>query len=82
MNSSAHNDIELTERERDMLEFERTWWRQQGSKEDAIRRQFTDLTATRYFQQLIALLARPEVLLYDPVLVKRLRRVYLRRHVA
>ena len=65
----------LTETERKMLDFETTWWQHQGAKEDEIRRRF-DVTATRYYQRLIALIGRHEALAYAPVTVKRLRRLY------
>jgi Protein of unknown function (DUF3263) len=65
---------ELTERQRDMLVFERQWWRHAGSKEQAIRERF-GLSATRYYQVLNALLDDPAALAYDPLVVKRLRRL-------
>jgi hypothetical protein len=67
-------DGELTEREREILEFERQWWKYAGAKETAIRESF-DMSATRYYQVLNALIDRPEALVADPMLVKRLRRL-------
>jgi hypothetical protein len=64
----------LTDRERDVLDFEKQWWRHAGAKEQAIRDAF-DLSPTRYYQLVNALLDRPAALAYDPVLVKRLRRL-------
>ena len=64
----------LTRRERDMLAFERQWWRHAGAKETAIRDRF-GLTPTRYYQLLNALVDRPAALAADPLLVRRLRRV-------
>ena len=64
----------LTEREREILAFERQWWKYAGAKETAIRDLF-DLSATRYYQTLNALIDRPEALVHDPMLVKRLRRL-------
>ena len=64
----------LTEREREMLEFERRWWKYAGSKEQAIRELF-DMSDTRYYQLLNTLIDRPEALVHDPMLVKRLRRL-------
>lgn len=64
----------LTPRDRQMLALERLWWKYAGAKEHAIREQF-DMSATRYYQLLNALLDRPEALAYDPMLVKRLRRL-------
>ncbi|HKT06169.1 MAG TPA: DUF3263 domain-containing protein [Rugosimonospora sp.] len=64
----------LAEREREMLAFERKWWKHAGAKEQAIRDQF-DLSATRYYQVLNALLDNPAAVEHDPVLVGRLRRL-------
>jgi hypothetical protein len=64
----------LSSREREMLAFERQWWRYAGAKEQAIREQFGS-SATRYYQDLNNLIDRPEALAADPMLVKRLRRL-------
>ncbi len=72
---------ELTEREREILNFERQWWRYAGAKESAIRAMF-DMSATRYYQVLNALIDRPESLAVDPMLVKRLRRLRASRQRA
>ncbi|HET6213900.1 MAG TPA: DUF3263 domain-containing protein [Micromonosporaceae bacterium] len=66
--------VELTEREMRVLAFERQWWRHAGAKEQAIRDTF-DVSATRYYQLLNALLESPAALAQDPMLVKRLRRL-------
>ncbi|MBP2475075.1 hypothetical protein JOF53_003947 [Crossiella equi] len=64
----------LTEREREVLAFERQWWKYAGAKEQAIREIF-DMSATRYYQVLNALIDKPEALQADPMLIKRLRRL-------
>ncbi|WP_213454800.1 DUF3263 domain-containing protein [Rhizomonospora bruguierae] len=64
----------LTEREREMLAFEGRWWRRAGAKDQAIRERF-DLSATRYYQLLNALLDKPAALVEDAVTVRRLRRL-------
>jgi len=64
----------LTDKEREILAFERQWWKYAGAKEQAIKDLF-DLSATRYYQVLNALIDRPEALVHDPMLVKRLRRL-------
>ena len=64
----------LTERESEILAFERQWWKYAGAKESAVRDLF-DMSATRYYQVLNALIDRPEALVADPMLVKRLRRL-------
>ena len=72
MDSSV--DGSLSEREREILAFERQWWKYAGAKEQAVKDLF-DLSATRYYQVLNALIDRPEALVHDPMLVKRLRRL-------
>ncbi|AOW93281.1 hypothetical protein BFN03_13180 [Rhodococcus sp. WMMA185] len=74
-------DDGLTRRERDILSFERQWWKYAGAKEDAIKELF-DMSATRYYQVLNALVDRPESLAADPMLVKRLRRLRASRQKA
>lgn len=64
----------LAEREQRILAFERQWWKFEGSKEQAIRDEF-GFSATRYYQLLNGLVDRPEALAFDPLTVKRLRRL-------
>ncbi|MEU4541263.1 DUF3263 domain-containing protein [Streptosporangium sp. NPDC023825] len=64
----------LTDRERELLAFERQWWRYAGAKEQAVREAF-DISATRYYQLLSELIDLPAALAHDPMLVKRLRRL-------
>jgi hypothetical protein len=64
----------LRRRDREILTFERQWWKYAGAKEQAIRDLF-DMSATRYYQLLNALIDSPEALAEDPMLVKRLRRL-------
>jgi hypothetical protein len=71
----------LTDREREILTFERQWWQYAGAKEQAVRDLF-DMSATRYYQVLNALIDRPEALAADPMLVKRLRRLRTTRQRA
>ena len=73
MNQQPDIPAELTEREREILAFERSWWKQGGSKERAVRDAF-DMSATRYYQILNALIDTPAALVEDPMLVRRLRR--------
>ena len=72
---------DLTDRDRGILEFERQWWKYAGAKETAIRESF-DMSATRYYQVLNALIDRPEALVADPLLVRRLRRMRAERQRA
>jgi hypothetical protein len=64
----------LTQRDRELLRFERQWWKYAGAKEQAVREQF-DMSATRYYQLLNALIDTADALAFDPLLVKRLRRL-------
>ncbi|GIG22575.1 hypothetical protein Cch01nite_32990 [Cellulomonas chitinilytica] len=64
----------LSERDEQILAFERQWWKYAGAKEQAIRELF-DMTATRYYQVVNALIDDPAALAHDPMLVKRLRRM-------
>jgi hypothetical protein len=73
VDQDAQNQTPLTDREREILAFERSWWKQGGSKERAVRDAF-GMSATRYYQVLNALIDSPAALLEDPMLVRRLRR--------
>ena len=64
----------LSDRDREILAFERQWWKYAGAKEEAARELF-GLTATRYYQVLNTLIDSPAALEHDPMLVKRLRRL-------
>jgi hypothetical protein len=64
----------LSDRDRHILEFERQWWKYAGAKEQAIRDLF-ELSGTRYYQILNGLIDGPAALAYDPMLIKRLRRM-------
>lgn len=71
----------LSDRDRAILDFERTWWTEPGpagpggkapSKQEAIRARLS-LSGARYYQLVGALIDSPEALVYDPLVVKRLR---------
>jgi hypothetical protein len=70
--------VALTERDRAILDFERTWWSQPGPKETAIRERF-ELSNTRYYELLNDVLEDPDAMEYDPLVVRRLRRLRERR---
>lgn len=65
---------ELTDLERQVLDFERAWWKYPGAKEAAILERF-GWSAVRHYQVLNALLDRPAALQHDPMTVRRLVRV-------
>jgi Protein of unknown function (DUF3263) len=71
----------LSERDRAVLDLERSWWTLGGSKEDAIRTRL-ELSPTRYYQVLNGLLESPDAHAYDPLVVHRLRRRRNRRRRA
>lgn len=71
----------LSERDRQILEFERQWWKYAGAKEQAIRDLF-DMSSTRYYQIINNLIDDPQALAFDPMLVKRLRRMRAARQRA
>jgi Protein of unknown function (DUF3263) len=77
----ADGSAVLPERDQRVLEFERQWWKFAGAKEQAIREQF-DMSATRYYQVLNALIDQPAALAFDPMLVKRLQRMRAARQRA
>ncbi|MDN5763329.1 MAG: DUF3263 domain-containing protein [Microlunatus sp.] len=71
----------LSDRDQEILAFERQWWKYAGSKEQAIKELF-DMSSTRYYQVLNSLLDNPAALAADPMLVKRLRRMRTQRQRA
>ena len=66
---SGLSDLELR-----ILYFEKQWWRFSGAKESSIKELF-NMTPPAYYQLLNNLIDRPEALLQEPMLVKRLRRL-------
>jgi len=64
----------LSEQDREILDFEGERFLQAGHKQVAIRERF-DMSATRYYQRLNALIDDVEALAYAPTLVNRLRRL-------
>ena len=71
----------LSDRDRAILDFERSWWTEAGPKDTAIRDRF-ELSGTRYYQLLTELIDDQEALDYDPLLIRRLRRARDRRRRA
>ena len=79
--STAAPAAGLTERDREIIAFERQWWQYAGSKETAIKELF-DMSSTRYYQVLNSLIDHPGALEHDPMLIKRLRRLRASRQRA
>jgi hypothetical protein len=65
--------MELTERDCEMIDFEREWWRLSGRKASEIRIRF-GMSASTYYRTLHTLIDQSEALRYDPLTVKRLLR--------
>jgi hypothetical protein len=70
----GNGEFSLSDRDKEILEFERQWWKYSGAKEQAIRELF-GMSATRYYQVLNALVDHPAALSFDPMLIKRLQRM-------
>ncbi len=64
----------LDDRSRAILDFERGWWQRAGPKHRNIRHRL-GLSAARYYRLLNDLIDSSEALRYDPMLVRRLRRL-------
>ena len=63
----------MTERDRAILDFERSWWTVPGSKEASIKARF-GVSVTTYRRELAALVDSDEAESVDPLLIRRLRR--------
>ena len=74
---------ELTDRDQEILAFEREWWRHETAKERAAQDRL-GARARDYYRTLSQLIDRDEALEHDPLLVRRLRRLRAtrRRHRA
>jgi hypothetical protein len=60
----------LTERQQQMLAFERQWWK----RDDARIAELFGCALAQYRRELAELMTLPAALAYDPLLVRRLRR--------
>jgi uncharacterized protein DUF3263 len=64
----------LTERDRQVLDFEGRRWQLEIPKQAGIRI-YLDMSVTRYSQILRRLVDEPEALAYAPLVTRRLRRI-------
>lgn len=64
----------LSTHDRLILDFERGWWRYPGPKESTIP-DLLGIDAATYYQRLRELIDVHEAALYDPLTVRRLRRM-------
>ena len=76
--SATTTPTTISERDAEILTFEREWWKHAGNKEQAVREAF-DLSPTRYYQLLNRIIDDEAALAHDPMLVKRLRRLRAQR---
>jgi hypothetical protein len=72
----------LTDRDRAILEFERDWWLEPGTTKEAAIRARLGLSASRYRELLNDLLDDPEAMAFDPLVVRRTRRLRERNRKA
>jgi hypothetical protein len=73
--------VPLSDREKAILEFERSWWTLDGVKDALVEERF-GITSDTYYRLLNELLERPEAQQFDPLVVRRLRRLRDRRRRA
>jgi len=71
----------LTDRDRAILDLERTWWSEPGPKAAAIQARI-GLSPARYYQLLAGLIGSADAAAYDPLVVRRLRRMRTNRRRA
>lgn len=64
----------MGQRDRAVIDFERSWFLYPGPKDRAVA-EYLGISATRYYQVLRRLLDDPEAERYDPLTIRRLRRV-------
>ncbi len=67
----------LTTREQVVLDFERSWWKLPGPKDRDIKEQL-GFSATVYYRVLRKTLDTAEAMAYDPLTVRRLRKLRAR----
>jgi Protein of unknown function (DUF3263) len=71
-------ESELTDRQRDVLDFERTWWQFDESRDALIRARF-GCRPDEYDAELDQVLEHPGAMRHDPLVVRRFQRRRLRR---
>lgn len=70
---------ELSPREREILTFEREWWKYEDAKDVAVRAKL-NMSPEDYYLALAAIIDHPGAMAHDPLLVRRLRRQRVARH--
>jgi hypothetical protein len=71
----------LTERQRAIISFERSWWSEEEARDTVIRGRFA-CSSEDYYRELNELLDSPAALAFDPLVVRRLQRQRERRRRA
>lgn len=71
----------LSDSERAVIDFERTWWTRPGPKERAIR-DVLDMSPSAYYRALASVLDDSEAMAYDPLVIRRVRRTREQRRQA
>lgn len=64
---------QLTDRQQQMLAFERQWWKHAGARDQAVRDLF-GCSPARYRAELDEIAEQPAARAFDPLVVKRLQR--------
>jgi hypothetical protein len=65
--------MDFTDRDREILDFEASWWTRPGSKAQAVRAHL-GMSSSLYYRRLAALLDSEEAVAHAPMVVRRLRR--------
>lgn len=68
----------LSERHREMLDFERDWWQYDEPRDDLIATRF-GCSTDEYYEELNRVLDLPGAMLHDPLVVRRFKRRRVRR---
>ncbi|HZT65858.1 MAG TPA: DUF3263 domain-containing protein [Acidimicrobiales bacterium] len=71
----------LSEQERAVIDYERSWWQGPGPKEAQIRSRLR-MSPSRYYRLLTTLIDSSDAYAYDPLVVLRLRQMRDRRRRA
>lgn len=71
----------LSDRDRQIIDLEASWWTEGVAKKEVIRRRL-GISPTRYYQLLTGLVASRQAAAYDPLVILRIRREQVRRRRA
>jgi hypothetical protein len=71
----------LSDRNKRILDLERSWWQEPGTKEDAVRRNL-GMSASHYYSLLGPLCDTDDAWAYDPLVALRVRRLRAARRRA